>query len=238
MKAIGEGSTKKPPVITFYKGKKAVKKIMKHSSEGEIMKLLKGKENIAEIYDIEDHTLYMKLYNLQSLRDSIDNDEVYPQLDKYKYDIAYQIQNGLKQIHKLGYVHSDLKSSNILCEKTSSGEIDVYISDFGAARKVGSPMIEYSEEFADPKSLGKPLSFAIDFYSLGKIYIELFGGFPERSVAKINYNNYEKNVKISYFETEELEKRESAITFYAYVRECLNDDPKKRPSFFDFNKLE
>ena len=63
-------------------------------------------------------------------------------------------------------------------------EIDVYISDFGAARKVGSPMIEYSEEFADPKSLGKPLSFAIDFYSLGKIYIELFGGFPERSVAK------------------------------------------------------
>ena len=114
MKAIGEGSTKKPPVITIYKGKKAVKKIMKHSSEGEIMKLLKGKENIAEIYDIEDHTLYMKLYNLNSLRDLIDNDEVYVQLDKY--DIAYQIQNGLKQIHKLGYVHSDLKSSNILCE--------------------------------------------------------------------------------------------------------------------------
>ena len=142
MKAIGEGSTKKPPVITFYKGKKAVKKIMKHSSEGEIMKLLKGKENIAEIYDIEDHTLYMKLYNLNSLRDLIDNDAVYAQLDKY--DIAYQIQNWLKQIHKLGYVHSDLKSSNILCEKTSSGEIDVYNSDFGAARKVGSPMIEYS----------------------------------------------------------------------------------------------
>ena len=26
MKAIGEGSTKKPPVITIYKGKNAVKK--------------------------------------------------------------------------------------------------------------------------------------------------------------------------------------------------------------------
>ena len=75
------------------------------------MKLLKGKKNIAEIYDIEDHTLYMKLYNQKSLRDSIDNDEVYAQLDKY--DIAYQIQNGLKQIHKLGYVHSDLKSSYV-----------------------------------------------------------------------------------------------------------------------------
>ena len=73
------------------------------------MKLLKGKENIAEIYDIEDHTLYMKLYNLDSLRDLIDNDEVYVQLDKY--DIAYQIQNGLKQIHKKkyynGYVTTD-----------------------------------------------------------------------------------------------------------------------------------
>ena len=73
----------------------------------------------------------MKYYEKGSLREQINKGNA----KKHRYEIAKQICNGLKEIHKLNYVHSDLKCSNILVD---DDEWRVFISDFGAARLRGS----------------------------------------------------------------------------------------------------
>ena len=76
----------------------------------------------------------MKYYDQGSLREIINKGEA-----KYsRYFLAEQICRGVKAIHKLNYVHSDLKCSNVLVEKFLSGRLSLFISDFGGARLKGS----------------------------------------------------------------------------------------------------
>ena len=125
MTTVGIGGFGKAK-LTTYKGRRAVVKYINTSgdpratlatnttnrqdakTEGEIMKLFKS-PYIAEIYAIEGHAIYMKYYEKGSLREQINKGNA----KKHRYEIAKQICNGLKEIHKLNYVHSDLKCSNI-----------------------------------------------------------------------------------------------------------------------------
>ena len=65
----------------------------------------------------------MKYYECGSLRDFIDYEPLYL-LDKYV--IANCIVYGLREIHNLNFVHSDLKASNILCENDSINFIYIF----------------------------------------------------------------------------------------------------------------
>ena len=62
--------------------------------------LFKDTTNIATIYDIQDHCIYMKYYLLGSLRSLIDKGKS----NKNRYLIAIDIIDGLTEIHKLNYV--------------------------------------------------------------------------------------------------------------------------------------
>ena len=75
----------------------------------------------------------MKYYLLGSLRSLIDKGKS----NKNRYLIAIDIIDGLTEIHKLNYVHYDLKVSNILCEEFNcKGEIYIkaVISDFSGVK--------------------------------------------------------------------------------------------------------
>lgn len=98
-----------------------------------------------------------------------------------KIDIFWQLVfiDGLIQIHRLNYVHCDLKASNILCEEIDcKGKkyIRPVISDFGGARLKGSKLGAYTPGFCPPEVLddGEPINFSTDLYALGKLFIELF----------------------------------------------------------------
>ena len=81
----------------------------------------------------------MKYYPLGSLRDLLDKEGV----RKNRYLLAIGIIDGLIQIHRLNYVHCDLKASNILCEEIDCKRekyIRPVISDFGGARLKGSKL--------------------------------------------------------------------------------------------------
>ena len=153
-------------------------------------------------------------------------------MDKYRYNYAKQICKGLKVIHNINYVHSDLKASNILVENIG-GFLGLYISDFGGARLKGTWPICYTPGFAPANFFDKPICFEDDIYSLGKLLIELFGKYNQNKIGKINYDNYSEYLTVSMFSNVYEDNSDDYSTkdkIYDYVHECINEDSKKRPS--------
>jgi len=93
--------------------------------------------------------------------------------------IAQQVCDGLSEAHRLGVVHRDLKSSNIMIDK----EGDARIMDFGIARSLeakgitGSGVIIGIPEYMSPEQVeGKETDQRSDIYSLGVILYEMVTG--------------------------------------------------------------
>ena len=72
--------------------------------EGEIQKLF-NTLYVAEVYGIEGHAIYMKYYKDGSLRSQIDKNGA----NKRRYYCAFDVIRGIREIHRLNYVHSDIK---------------------------------------------------------------------------------------------------------------------------------
>jgi len=125
--------------------------------------------------------------------------------DQEKLTCIVQVLEGLKVLHKQGYVHRDLKAANILKKTNATGRVTYKIADFGAAIKVGeknqtvhknytsiahAPK-HFMEKLTDRKSpiLLKPgmslvISRKLDIYSMGVIIGKMFGLIPVRSTDK------------------------------------------------------
>lgn len=200
------------------------------NNEAEIMTLFKDKTNIATIYEVKGHAIYMKYYPLGSLYDVI----LTGKANRNRYNIALDIINGLMQIHHLNYVHSDLKAQNILCELHNcygTFLVESVISDFGVARKVGSKPLACTPGFAPPEFWDKPLSFETDIYSLGKVFLQLFKNV--KNVAEIDYNNFDSKISFSDFANHFIDCKNNYQDYqkemYYLVKNCLNPSPEKRP---------
>ena len=93
--------------------------------------------------------------------------------------IAKQICEGLDEAHRLGVVHRDLKSNNIMIDK----EGNVRIMDFGIARSLeangitGAGVMIGTPEYMSPEQVeGKEVDQRSDIYSLGVILYEMLTG--------------------------------------------------------------
>jgi serine/threonine protein kinase len=92
---------------------------------------------------------------------------------------AKQICEGLSEAHRLGVVHRDLKSNNIMIDK----EGNVRIMDFGIARSLeakgitGAGVMIGTPEYMSPEQVeGKEVDQRSDIYSLGIILYEMVTG--------------------------------------------------------------
>jgi serine/threonine-protein kinase len=138
-------------------------------------------KNVGRMYELMDHQgtrfITMEYVRGEDLRSSIRR---FGQLPIAKsLSIAKQICEGLSEAHRLGVVHRDLKSSNIMIDK----EGNVRIMDFGIARSLeekgitGAGVMIGTPEYMSPEQVeGKEVDQRSDISSLGVILYEMVTG--------------------------------------------------------------
>jgi serine/threonine protein kinase len=138
-------------------------------------------KNVCGMFDLGEekgtHYITMEFVPGEDLRSSIRR---FGQLPIGKsISIATQICEGLAEAHRLGVVHRDLKSSNIMIDK----EGNVRIMDFGIARSLeakgitGAGVMIGTPEYMSPEQVeGKEVDQRSDVYSLGVILYEMVTG--------------------------------------------------------------
>lgn len=143
--------------------------------------------------------------------------------------IAEEVCEGLKEAHKLGVIHRDLKSHNIMIDRDGNSRI----MDFGIARilkgkGVTGPgvMIGTPEYMSPEQAEGKKVDESSDLYSLGVILYEMvtgclpFGGDNPLSIALKHKSEAPPDPKdINPHISENLRQ---------LLLKCLVKDPQKR----------
>ena len=137
-------------------------------------------------------------------------------------DILYigsQVANGLKEAHKRGLVHRDIKPGNIMI--TPDGKVKV--TDFGIVSlqneesditKTGA-VLGTASYISPEQAQGKPVSFESDLYSLGTVLYELIAGKPpftgDSPIATATKHLTDKPEKLSNFRKDIPKALENAI---------------------------
>ncbi|MDH5364596.1 MAG: protein kinase, partial [Dehalococcoidia bacterium] len=138
-------------------------------------------KNVCGMFDLGEtegaHFITMEYVRGEDLRSSIRRFGQLP-IGKSMF-IAKQICEGLVEAHRLGVVHRDLKSNNIMIDK----EGNVRIMDFGIARSLeakgitGAGVMIGTPEYMSPEQVeGKEVDQRSDIYSLGIILYEMVTG--------------------------------------------------------------
>ncbi|PYQ24260.1 MAG: hypothetical protein DMF81_06000 [Acidobacteria bacterium] len=97
------------------------------------------------------------------------------------FDVAIQVAEGLEAIHRVGIVHRDLKTPNVMLDPHGTARV----MDFGIAKKVagggtpapsGSYVVGSPEYMSPEQARGQPVDSRSDLYALGIVVFELFTG--------------------------------------------------------------
>ena len=96
------------------------------------------------------------------------------------FDVSIQIAEGLAAIHKVGIIHRDLKSPNVMIDDAGTAKV----MDFGIAKPASAATdgastgyVLGSPEYMSPEQArGRRADFRSDLYSLGIVVFEAFTG--------------------------------------------------------------
>jgi serine/threonine-protein kinase len=102
---------------------------------------------------------------------------------KVAYDVVYQVAEALRYVHDSGIIHGDIKSENILLNRSQDRRRIAKLLDFGLARPEAVPglaRIEGTPQYLAPERIHKrPASAQSDIYALGILFWEcLVGHLP------------------------------------------------------------
>ena len=137
--------------------------------------------NVCKMYDLDEeagtHYITMEYVPGEDLKDMI---KMSRQLSTAAaVNIAKQVCEGLAEAHRLGVVHRDLKSSNIMIDRDGNARI----MDFGIARSLqaegltGAGAMVGTPEYMSPEQAeGKEVDQRSDIYSVGVILFEMLTG--------------------------------------------------------------
>lgn len=145
---------------------------------------------------------------------------------RLKTEFAQEISYALREIHRLGYIHGNLKSSTIFMEHYA----DPKIGGFGSTKRIG----EYKTPVGTPQWMAPELLFknlppttASDIYSLGTIFWEIITG-------KTPFENIDDGVAVYVHRLknphEIIPEGKYPPIFKSLITACWDDDPTKRPS--------
>ena len=176
--------------------------------------------NIVQIFDwgIEDEPYFVMEYIEGNTLTSIISSNRTVGLNDILY-IGSQVTNGLKEAHKHGLVHRDIKPGNIMI--TPDGKVKV--TDFGIVSlqneesditKTGA-VLGTASYISPEQAQGKPVSFESDLYSLGTVLYELIAGEPpftgDSPIATATKHLTDKPEKLSNFRKDIPKALENAV---------------------------
>ena len=174
------------------------------------------REHLCIIFELLNENLYQLLQqnHLQGIS-----------LNSIKF-IAKQILEAVDFIHKMGFIHCDIKPENILLKiniNKNNSDISVKITDFGSACLKNNPFYRVVQSLfyrAPEVILGIPYSQPIDIWSTGLVIIELFLGEP----LLPGFSEYDQLLKIIKVigkipETMLLRNGTKISSFYNYDKE-------------------
>ena len=100
---------------------------------------------------------------------------------KKAVEIAYKCCKALEFANTLGVVHRDIKPANILTAGARADQLDIKVSDFGAAQLTGSEVTQVSgvgsPAYMSPEQVrGEEVDFRTDMFSLGGVLYHLLTG--------------------------------------------------------------
>lgn len=96
-------------------------------------------------------------------------------------DVAESVLTAISELHKIGYIHCDIKPENVMQRGKVDGADDVVMIDFGSVRKVTENQYYDVQSLwyrAPEVILGLPYSTKIDSWSIGCLLYELHTGVP------------------------------------------------------------
>ena len=176
--------------------------------------------NIVQIFDwgIEDEPYFVMEYIEGNTLTSIISGNRTVGLNDILY-IGSQVATGLKEAHKRGLVHRDIKPGNIMI--TPDGKVKV--TDFGIVSlqneesditKTGA-VLGTASYISPEQAQGKPVSFESDLYSLGTVLYELIAGKPpftgDSPIATATKHLTDKPEKLSNYRKDIPKALENAI---------------------------
>ena len=152
-----------------------------------------------------------------SLNEKIINNQI-----KLLIKIFIECCNAVNVLHKLDYIHNDIKPDNFLFYIDRENKIQIKIIDFGGIKKEGNMPIYYSYTwgFCDPSIIGKniKMSKSFDIFSLGMTFFCILLQY-----FNIDYMKYQ--IKFFYL-------------LNNYTNENIFDQKKYIDTFSDNNKLD
>jgi serine/threonine protein kinase len=143
--------------------------------------------------------------------------------------IAKQLCKGLKEAHKLGVVHRDLKPQNIMIDRDGNARI----MDFGIARSLKTEgmtktgMMIGTPHYISPEQVtGKDIDQRSDIYSLGIIIFEMVTGkVPFEGETPINIAFMHKTAKAP---DPRKFNAQVPLDLSRMILKCMEKDKKKR----------
>jgi serine/threonine-protein kinase len=188
--------------------------------------------NLVSILDLvaegETLAIVMNLIEGPDLRCLLETDG--PQVPADACHLLAQVAAGIAQVHRAGIVHRDLKPENVLVEGPGTPTACAKVTDFGIARAVAGPMVTRTDQLlgtagymAPELVAGRPLTPAVDVYSLGVLGYELLAGrrpFEAEHPAAILR---------AHLELEPARPDGLPDAVWDLIAQCLAKDPGSRP---------
>lgn len=170
--------------------------------------------------------LVMEYAQRDNLRSFLENAKPSELSWEAKTYLLWDIIRGLKVIHKVGYVHKDLHSKNILCFERA-GTLTAKITDLGLSSQPGTFKPQGIIPFMAPEYLNSCLyTTSSDIYSFGIIMAEL-------SIENPFFWDHEYNIALILKISNGLRPELASSTPQPYVnlcKLCTDADPEKRPT--------